>query len=82
MTRVDERQLGVEAAVELRERRHDLEDDDADEHDRQRDQDDRIDQRGDRLARGRCRSTFSYATYRRSTASRLPLRSPAISDAV
>ena len=44
-----QRQLGVEAAVELGERRHHLDDDDADEHDGQRDQDGRVDQRRDRL---------------------------------
>ena len=32
MTRVDQRQLGAEALVELRERRHELQHDDADDH--------------------------------------------------
>ena len=44
-----QRQLGVEAVVELRKRRHHLDRDDADQHDRQRDQDRRIDHRRDGL---------------------------------
>ncbi len=44
----DERQLGVKALVEIREGRHHLQHDDRHENERQRYQDRRIDQRGDR----------------------------------
>ena len=47
--RVDSGSSAVEAAVEVRERRHHLDHDDADQHDRQRDQDHRIDHRRDGL---------------------------------
>ena len=46
----DQRQLGAEAGVEVGEGRHDLQDDDRDEHERERDQDRRIDERRHRLA--------------------------------
>ena len=45
-----QRQLRAEGRVEIRERRHHLQDDDRDQDERERDQDGRIDQRRDRLA--------------------------------
>ena len=46
----DQRQLRVEARVELGKRRHQLQHDDADHHDRQAHEHRRVDQRGNRLA--------------------------------
>ena len=47
--RVERGSSRVEAQIELGKRRHHLDDDDAHQEDRQRDQDDRIDHRGNRL---------------------------------